>query len=236
VLALALISTWYRVPAARPLVAIAGAYPLLYAAFPTASYWSDGRYAISLTPIVALVLVGGMWTAMSEEVVRWMAIAVLVLATASTLVAFNDGYGAIASPQKLTSWGTNPEAAVISLGDALLGHGVENVYAGYWVAYDLQFCSAGRISVMSVEADRDATEASSVQAASRAGWVFVGPSRADRTAAESQFGSTSHLDPDATSESGLKTWLNRHDVSFITFRAGPMEVVVPSRNVTPTQV
>jgi len=226
----------YRVPAARPLAAVAVAYPLLYAAFPSAWFWNDGRYAISLTPVVALVLVGGLWTAVSGAVVRWASIVVLVAATASTLVAFNVGFGAVTSLSKLTTWGTHPNSVAVSLGDALHAHRVRDVYAGYWVAYDLQFTSGDGISVMSVDPDRDVAESRAVQQAPRAGWVFVGVAPTDQAVAEAQFGSAAGLDADSIIESALVGWLTAHGVSYTTFRSGPMEVVLPARNVTPAQV
>jgi hypothetical protein len=232
----ALVLMAYRVPAARPLAAVALAYPLLYAAFPSAWFWNDGRYAISLTPVVALVLVGGLWTAVSGAVARWGAIVVLVAATASTFVAFNDGFGAVTSLSKLTTWGTNPNSLVISLGRALHAHRVDNVYAGYWVAYDLQFSSAHAISVMSVDPDRNLAESRAVQEASKAAWVFVGAGAADQAAAETELGSPSGLDPDSIVESTLLAWLTQHDLAYTSFASGPFEVVVPSRNVTPAQV
>jgi hypothetical protein len=231
-----LILIGHQVPRARPLVAVAALYPLLYCAFPSAWYWSDGRYAISLTPVVALVLVGGVWTLVSENVAQWTAVAVLVAATASTLVALNTDYGALASSQKFTAWRTNPNAVVVALGSALRAHGVSNVYAGYWVGYDLQFCSGDRIAVMPAQSDRDLAESAAVEVASRAGWVFVGSAPGDRAAAESQFGADGELNPGVPSGSALETWLVAHHVPYHSFHSGPMEVVVPSRNVTPGEV
>ena len=39
-------------------------YPFLYAAFPTSWFWNDGRYGLSLTPILSLVIAGGLWQMM----------------------------------------------------------------------------------------------------------------------------------------------------------------------------
>jgi hypothetical protein len=227
----ALILVGYRVAKARPLVAAVVAYPLLYAAFPSAWFWNDGRYAISLTPLLALVLVGGLWTAVSGNWARWLTVGVLVVATASTLVAFNDSFGAIGSPSKLTTWGVQPNSLSISLATALDARRVADVYAGYWVAYDLQFASSGRISVLSFSNDRNVAEARSVQAAPKAGWVFVDP--ADLVELAAQFGAASGLDPGTLDEAGLETFLSSRHVSFEKFSTGPFTVVVPSRNIVP---
>jgi hypothetical protein len=232
-----LLLLWRRIPAARPLVAIAAAYPLLYAAFPSNWYWNDGRYSITLTPLVALVVVGGLWIAVSGPVVRWVSVIILAAATVSTLVAFNDGgVGAATSLRQLATWGTNPNFLVISLSNALRTHGVVNVYAGYWVGYDLQFSSGDRIAVMAVQSDRNLTESAAVEAASSAGWVFVDPSSRERAVVDAEFGAVSELDPGPPSPSALEAWLTAHRVSYRTFSDGPFEVVVPSRNVTPAQV
>jgi hypothetical protein len=232
-----LLLMWRRIPAARPLVAIATAYPLLYAGFPSNWYWNDGRYSLSLTPLLALVLVGGLWTAVSGNAARWLSVAVVVAATVSTLVAFNDGgVGAATSLRKLSTWGGNPNSLVVSLGHAIRAHGLAYVYAGYWVSYDLQFSGGDGVTVMAVQSDRNLVESAAVEAASRAGWIFVSPSSGDQSAVDTEFGAVSELDPGPASPSALEAWLTAHDVSYQAFRAGPFEVVVPSRNVTPAQV
>ena len=68
----------------------------------------------------------------------------LVLACVSTLVAFNDGYGAIGKPSELTSFTANPNTEVTALADQLDRLGISHAYAGYWVANDLTFISNGR--------------------------------------------------------------------------------------------
>ena len=50
-----------RRPDAWILVLALALYPLLYAAFPTSWFWNDGRYGLSLTPILSLVIAGGLW-------------------------------------------------------------------------------------------------------------------------------------------------------------------------------
>jgi hypothetical protein len=229
----ALVLLGVRVSKARPLVAIVVLYPLLYPAFPSSWFWNDGRYAISLTPLLALTLVGGIWTAASRNLAQWIAIGVLVAATSSTLVAFNDSSGAVTSLSTLTTWGPNPNAVAISLGTSLRAHGVEDVYAGYWVAYDLQFASSNRVLV---DQYRNRRESAAVEAAPKAGWVFVGPTPADRAVVENEFGARSELDPRTTSEPALLAWLTQHHLSYSSFRSGPFRVVVPSRNVTPAEV
>jgi hypothetical protein len=228
VAALVVVAT--RVRASWPLVAACVAFPFLYAVFPSAWFWNDGRYALSLTPVLALVLVGGLWTASDRRLAVWATAGVLVLASASTLVAFNDGFGAVSSPGRLTAWGADPDADVGALSSALGARHVHDVYAGYWVAYDLQFTSDGRIAASSADPDRDPAAAQAVRAAKTAGWVFVLPSALPSV--EAQLGSATDLEPPAD-EASLRAWLDRHHVAFRTFDAGGFSVVVPDRNVGP---
>jgi hypothetical protein len=177
---------------------------------------------------------GGLWTATTRHLAQWVTIGVFVIATASTLVAFNDGFGAISSLGKLTAWGTQPNSLSISLGAALNAHRVRDVYAGYWVAYDLEFVSSGRVTAMSFDSDRNLAEAHTVQTAARAGWVFVRPTEV--SAAAAQFESDSGLDPGTLDEATLVAWLDGHHISYTMFATGPFTVVVPARNVLPPQV
>ena len=62
---------------ARVLVLALALFPFLYAAFPTSWFWNDGRYAIGLTPVVALVVVGALWQAVRPATAVWLACAAL---------------------------------------------------------------------------------------------------------------------------------------------------------------
>ena len=105
-------------------------YPFMYAAFPTSSFWNDGRYGVTLTPILALVIAGGLWQMLRPGMAAWAGAAVLVLASVSTLVAFNDGYGAIGTPSRLTSFTANPNPAVTTLAAELEHLGIATCTPG----------------------------------------------------------------------------------------------------------
>ena len=113
-------SSWFFGGETRGILALTlGLYPFLYAAFQTAWFWNDGRYGIYLTRILSLVIVGGLWQMLRPPLVTWVGSALLVVACASTLVAFNDGYGAIGRPNELTSLVSDPNPAVTAAGDPI---------------------------------------------------------------------------------------------------------------------
>ena len=140
-------------------------FPFLYAAFPTSWFWNDGRYAIGLTPVVALVVVGSVWQMMRPAAAVWVAGAVLLAAFATTLVAFNSGYGAIGSPGRADDTGRQtPIRPSPRWPGTSSTSGTTHVYAGYWVANDLTFVSNGTCHGRSVGEARNPPEATSVEA------------------------------------------------------------------------
>jgi hypothetical protein len=208
-------------------------YPFLYAAFPTSWFWNDGRYGLSLTPILSLVVAGGLWQMVRPAAAAWVGAALLLLACASTLVAFNDGYGAIGSPSALTSFTTNPNTQVTALADELDRLGISHAYAGYWVANDLTFIADGRVTALALTEDRNPPGATNARAKDVA-WVFV--PAASVGAVASQTGSASDLQPGTLTETQFIGWLNAHGVPYQQHTIGGFEVVVPARNVSPTAV
>ena len=144
-----------RVPDARILVLALVLFPFLYAAFPTSWFWNDGRYALALSPLLALLFAGGLWQILRPRAAPWGACAVLLVATVSTLVAFNDGYGALGSSRQLTVFSSNPNPAITALSNRLSGLGVTRAYVGYWVANDLTLVSANRVTALAVGLSRN---------------------------------------------------------------------------------
>jgi Dolichyl-phosphate-mannose-protein mannosyltransferase len=209
-----------------------GLYPFLYAAFPTAWFWNDGRYGISLTPILSLVIVGGLWQMLRPPLVAWVGSAFLVVACVSTLVAFNDGYGAIGRPNELTSFVSDPNPAVTALATQLGRLEVSHAYAGYWVANDLTFISNGKVTALALDQNRNPPGASNAGAKDVA-WIFVPNASIGRVSA--QLGSTD-LQPGSITEPELIAWLTAHGVSYRRSVVQGFDVIVPDRNISPTEV
>ena len=210
-----------------------GLYPFLYAAFPTSWFWNDGRYGISLTPILSLVIVGGVWQMLRPPVAVWVGTALLVVACASTLVAFNDGYGAIGRPSELTSFTSDPNPAVTALAAQLARLGISHAYAGYWVANDLTFVSNGKVTALALDQNRNPPGASNAGVKDVA-WIFVPAASIGPVSA--QLGSVTDLQPGTITEPELVAWLMAHRVSFRREVVQGFDVIVPDRHVRPTEV
>ncbi len=210
-----------------------GLYPFLYAAFPTSWFWNDGRYGISLTPILSLVIVGGVWQMLRPPLVAWVGSALLVVACVSTLVAFNDGYGAIGRPSELTSFASDPNPAVTALAAQLGRLGVSHAYAGYWVANDLTFISNGKVTALALDQNRNPPGASNAGAKDVA-WIFV--PNASIGPVSAQLGSVTDLQPGSITEHELIAWLTAHGVPYERKVGQGFDVIVPDRNIRPTAV
>jgi hypothetical protein len=208
-------------------------YPFLYAAFPTSWFWNDGRYGISLTPLLSLVIAGGIWQMVRPPVAAWVAAALLVLAFASTLVAFNDGYGAIGRPSELTSFTSDPNPAVTALAARLDRLGITHAYAGYWVANDLTFISDGHVTALALDENRNPPGATNAGVKDVA-WIFVPAAAVGPDS--SQLGSLSDLQPGTITEPELVAWLTAHGVPYARTTTRGFDVIVPDRSVSPTAV
>ena len=128
---------------------------------------------------------GALWK-VAERSAPVLASVVLAVAIVSTLVAFNDGYGALNSTSSMTSFKANPNTALTALSDHLVGAKVKDVLAQYWVANDLGFVSGGRVLALDPDSLRNAPASAEQLAAAERTWIFVNPD--DLAASESALG------------------------------------------------
>ena len=222
-----------RVPDARILVLAVVLFPFIYAAFPTSWFWNDGRYALALTSLLALMFAGGLWEILRPQVAAWVACGLLGAAMVSTVVAFNDGYGAVGHAGELTAFTSNPNPAVTTLADRLSHLGVTRAYAGYWVANDLTLISDNRVTALAL-GERRNPPGSSNSGSAEVAWIFV--PAASEAALAAQLGSTSDLEPGSVSEASLTKWLTAHGIPYRTVESGGFDVIIPSGNVSPARV
>jgi hypothetical protein len=166
-------------------------------------------------------------------VVAWVGSALLVVACASTLIAFNDGYGAIGRPSELTSFTADPNPAVTALAAQLDRLGVSHAYAGYWVANDLTFISNGKVTALALDQNRNPPGASNA-GAKKVAWIFVPDASIGPVSA--QLGSATDLQPGSITEPEFVGWLTAHGVPSTNQSVQGFDLIVPDRNISPTQV
>jgi len=228
-----------RVPRARILVLFLGIFPFLYSAFPT-DYWRDGRFAVYLSPVVALVVFGAGSLVLGRVRLghpgRWW----LAPGLAGIVVAL----AAVSSVQSLrltTDFGRRPfalrpsrtEAVPSALAATLTDHRLTDVYAHYWVAYVLDFVGNGSVTATPPDAIRSRSIYRSVVSAPRSAWVFASARAGERAEAQSTFGSD-QLEPYDLTAPQFSHTLDRGHVPYVTIESGPMVVVVPGTPVTPS--
>jgi hypothetical protein len=133
--------------------------PFLIAISPQSYYWEDSRYAMFISPFIALVLAGGIVAAIDRlskrgvvdrpsEIGR-IALCVVVLAgIGATMLSF-DKLSKHVDPNvsSLTqTWG-NPNDPTLASINKLEAAGIRFGYADYWVAYKIDLLSNGRLGI-----------------------------------------------------------------------------------------
>lgn len=230
--AAAVVALWVEMPPARLLVGFVVAFPFLYAAFPAASFWKDGRYVVYLPPVLAVVLVGG-WAVLLGRAVpglmagrarfAGLAVTVVGLAALGTAGVFDATFHPVEQPVTMEPIGDRVAARVIASLDA---HHVRAVVGDYWIAWDLDFLSAGRIVATSTDSVRDRATYQAVMRAPSTAWLFPGPSVADAVADAGQFGALSP-GPLMVPVTTFTARLSEAGVAYRLFDAGPLLVVAP---------
>jgi hypothetical protein len=176
-----------------------------------------------------LAWLGALWK-VAERHAPALASVVLVVAVVSTLVSFNDGYGALNSTSALTSFKANPNTALTALSDHLVGAKVKDALAQYWVANDLGFISGGRVLALDPDSLRNAPASAAQLASAEKTWIFVNPD--DLAASESALGVPGQPSPGGLSPSQVEAWAAAHGVSVKTTEVGPFIVAQFGRSVS----
>lgn len=217
------------------------AFPLIYAVFPATSYWQQGQYGVFLIPLAILAVTatvagllreGGRSARSEARALTALTAVGLVAAVALTLSGFRDLRAAGHMGGYFTGWGDQDREQVAVMA-GLEAQGVRNAYAEYWVAYDLDYLSGGRLHVTDPYADRWVAEYHRVHRAPEAAWLFYHP--ASTAQAEGTFGSTPP-GPYGYPESLFLSRLKGLGVRYRIVRAGVLDAVLPARSVDPTEV
>jgi hypothetical protein len=222
------------------------AFPLLVALQPGTWSWQDGRYTAYLGSFLALAMAiaceeaGHRWWRSrsrrtrvrppGDAAARWIMSAGVTLILLLAIASFHESFS-VGPASYFKAWRT-PDRTVSRTAASLEAHGVVYGYADYWVAYDLDFVSGGRLrlTVDGSDPNRVPGLSARVRAASSQSWLFL-PN--DPLAAAQQFGGTPALvGPAGVSEARFTRQLARHGVTYRTERVGLFDVVIPARGVT----
>lgn len=153
----------------EPLLAVAAAFPFLFA-LPKASYYVvEPRYGMLLAPVVALLVSTLVVTRARQLVALVLAVALGLVTTASLLRFSRD------NPMYVDLTPPRLEPLVEVLDEA----GVDRVYADYWIAYPLTFETRERIIGTPVDAVRSLRLRRMVDDADRSVYVLLADSPSD---------------------------------------------------------
>jgi len=222
-------------------------FPLIFAVFPATSYWQEGQYGVYLVPLTVLLTTGTVaaWLKRPSRVgaprhrSRSTTAVVCVVATIGVLAA---SFVSLASFDKawlgdhpgtfLSGWKDPSLVAEHSI-QALETLGVHDAYAEYWVAYDLDYLSRGRLVVTDPYTDRWVAEYYRVVHSPNQDWIFFSPTQ---TGAASAAFSSSAPGPFGFPETLFTSKLKQLKIAYVVRRAGVLDVVSPARPVTQEQV
>lgn len=230
------------------LVVFALCAPLIYADNPATWYWKDGRYAVFLAPVIALIAAAGAERAVgalrlgSTPVhlrlpLQQIAGPALVIALGLALTLVAAGRLTPYRPSQVlgsstwTSWQSDPNAYLSPTVSALEQAGTTDVYAAYWVAYDLAFEARGGLTVSDVAAfARYRPYLAAIESSERTAWLF--PRAAGIRPLEEEIG-TAALEPACIggsaclSEAELEDYLRSTHDPWTLLAAGDFVAVLP---------
>jgi hypothetical protein len=221
-------------------------YPFLIALQPGTWYWEDGRYAVYLGPLLALAVAAacaelaarlrGRTRTSSHRLTRprgtGLTLMSVVVAVLLVMTAINFHQSLAVTPRALVSHWGNPDAATTATATALEADGIRTGYADYWVAYKLDFVSRGNLSVTVAGTDPDRWQALSqqVRMSKSPAWLFVPPGQVPVGLA--QFAQTDEIQgPSGLTEANFLAALTRLGIPYKTVNAGPIQAVIPARQV-----
>jgi hypothetical protein len=222
-----------RDTSARILIFFVCSFPFIYAAFSATYFWNDARYVVYLTPVLSLLWMGALWKA-ADRRANWYAAIVIIAAITSTLISFNDGYGALNSVSALTHWRSNPNQAVTTLGTQLGADHVHFVLADYWVANPLTFLTGGQVTALDPDSTRNPSSTLAEYRNADRTWIFVNPTQAG--AAASALGVSGTLSPGGLTIEQVESWAQAHGIRFKSTEVGPFIVVRFSGGVSAAEV
>lgn len=152
-------------------------FPLVFAAFPATSLWTEGQYGLYAVPLLVLqaALFAGALADRRVSPGPRLAGATALALVAACAVSFA---GFVQYPlgghagRLVTGWG-NPESPLESFESVLEADGVRYAVGEYWTAYDLDFLSKGRLEVTDPQIPRWTALNHRVLAQPLICWIFT---------------------------------------------------------------
>jgi hypothetical protein len=212
------------------LVAFVLAYPIIYSLLPGTWYWHDGRYVVYLPYLFVVVAFYALGLLHWRRLIT-AATAIIVLgAAAATGVELTRTVPGL-SPRQIPHAFSVHRISLAPLAVVLERRRLRVGYAGYWVAYDLDFESGGALTFTPTTADavRNSTYLLDAERAPRPAWILCEPGQS--VICRHLVGSAT-IDPPGVTWTSFTSWLTSHGIGYRTFSAPGFGVVVPVRKVT----
>lgn len=226
------------------------AYPFVLAAAPSSVAWQSARYTNFLVPLLALLAAAVLGDAAANRhpgvhhrpraggaapAVAAVAAVVLAGVVATSMVAFGDLQAINVLPG--SRLGTSPNQPARRLAAGLERAGVRGGYADYWIAYKLDFLTAGRLELTDAPPSPDrlpaVTRAVRALPARRQAWLFLAPSPTART----EYADTPVIQgPSGLPLSVFESDLKGMGVTYRVRRIAGAVAVVCGRPVTPADL
>ena len=241
VLLVVLVLTWVallvRKRGAGPLAVFVILFPFAYAVPTFSWYWRDGRYAIYLAPVLALLVASALCEigrrpsrlARAAPALGLIAALVLTMAAAGQLAPYVPLAGSSGSHSGWTSWSADPDEWVRPLVTTLERSHVEGAYVTYWVAYTVTFEAHGHVVATDPGMDRYPPYLAAIARSPGQAWVFPTPSALD--ALNAAVGLHPWLLGRGWALADFEAYLSAHDVAYRTEDAGYFTIVYPARAV-----
>lgn len=222
---------------AAPLVIFVLLFPLAYAYSPFAWFWKDGRYAVYLAPVLALLVASLLGTlgrrgsprAHIAPPLGLIAALALTLTAAARLAPYVPLAGTQGARSQWTSWQADPNGWLRPLVTALEGRHVQGAYAGYWIAYALTFESHGHVLAADPSDDRYPPYLAEITRSPRQAWVF--PRQSTLAALNAAAGAHSWLPNGSLTLAQFAGYLERNAVTYQMVDAGYFTIVYPAHAV-----
>ena len=222
------------------LVAFVILFPFAYAFSTFSWYWRDGRYAIYLAPVLALLVASALCEvgrrpsrlARAAPVLGLIAVLALTAGAVGRLAPYVPVAASDGAQSGWTTWSADPDEWVRPLVSALERSHVEGAYVTYWVAYTVTFEAHNQVVAVDPGMDRYPPYLAAIARSSRQAWVFPRPSALG--ALNAAVGVHSWLLGRSWTSADFENYLGQYRIPYSTEDAGYFTIVYPARAVPAT--